>query len=283
MKRKINFIAGFVLGAAIFGGATALAVNGVLATISNQPIYVNGKQIAITAYAIDGHNYVQLRDIAQAVDFGVEYDEATNSVQIDSTAHYAIPGAAVTPAPTLANGYPDKPQRNTAMTWTVNPWTRSNLSEKAIKIRDNFITSLDGLSDLEKLKKINAFIAAHLTYDLSAKGSGNDEEFWTTGSRGVCSNYANKVAYLCNLAEIPCVTIDGNTNASKTWDKPTHTWNEVYIDGKWEYFDATFSDGDGKTDRFIYGDAEREKRNATDSVPNVTLKSKETKLPNSTK
>jgi hypothetical protein len=134
MKKSL-YIVGLVLTALIFGIFGAFAANGVLATLSANKIYVDGKQISITAYAIDGHNYVQLRDIAQAVDFGVEYDGATNSVIIESFAHYKIPNVTITPAPTFVNGYPDEPQRNTAMTWTVNPWTRFNLSEKAIKIR----------------------------------------------------------------------------------------------------------------------------------------------------
>ncbi len=39
----------------------------------------------MTAYNIGGNNYVKLRDISRAVDFGVTYDATTNSVYIDST------------------------------------------------------------------------------------------------------------------------------------------------------------------------------------------------------
>jgi hypothetical protein len=284
---KLQFAAGFVLGGLIFGGITAIAANGVLATLSVNKIYVDGTAVNITAYAIEGHNYVQLRDIAEAVDFGVDYDGATNSVIVDSKASYAKPTAVaslqpvVTPAPT-ASGYPEK-----SNLWTVNPWTRQALTATATKTRDSFIASLSGLSDLDKLKNINELVCTQMTYDIEYKGvNGNDEQFWTVGSRGVCYgvcyNYATKVLYLCNLAEIPCVCIEGNTNASKTWDKPTHEWNEVYIDGKWEYFDATFSDSDGKQDHFIYGSAEREKRNATDASAKSTLKTKEKKVPGST-
>ena len=40
------------------------------------------------AYSIHGNNFVKLRDIGQAVDFGVEYDPATNSVHIDPNSSY---------------------------------------------------------------------------------------------------------------------------------------------------------------------------------------------------
>ena len=42
----------------------------------------------MTAYNIGGNNYVRLRDIGRAVDFGVTYDAATNSVHINSTQSY---------------------------------------------------------------------------------------------------------------------------------------------------------------------------------------------------
>ncbi len=40
------------------------------------------------AYSIHGNNFVKLRDIGQAVDFGVAYDAATNSVHIDPNSSY---------------------------------------------------------------------------------------------------------------------------------------------------------------------------------------------------
>ena len=44
--------------------------------------------MSLTAYSISGNNYVRLRDIGKAVDFGVTYDAATNSVHIDTNACY---------------------------------------------------------------------------------------------------------------------------------------------------------------------------------------------------
>lgn len=42
----------------------------------------------MTAYHIGGNNYVRLRDIGRAVDFGVIYDATTNTVHINSTQPY---------------------------------------------------------------------------------------------------------------------------------------------------------------------------------------------------
>lgn len=58
------------------------------AKLSQQPIYVNGKRVEITAYDIGGSNYMKLRDIGTAVGFGVTYDASTDSVHIDPTTPY---------------------------------------------------------------------------------------------------------------------------------------------------------------------------------------------------
>ena len=55
----------------------------------------------MTAYQIDGNNYVKLRDIGKQVDFGVGYDNATASVRIDTDAPYtesttSASGSAIT-------------------------------------------------------------------------------------------------------------------------------------------------------------------------------------------
>ena len=86
---------GILAGLALSGPA-AQAATSITATLSSQSIYVDGQQVSMAAYSIGGNNYVRLRDIGRAVDFGVTYDAATNSVHIDSTQSYqeVIPAAA---------------------------------------------------------------------------------------------------------------------------------------------------------------------------------------------
>ena len=96
MKGKyISFLLGIATGAALVGGAAAA---GVLAEPSWSPIYVDGRQVQMTAYNIAGNNYVKLRDIGQAVGFNVYYQ---NGVQVDSTAPYT--GEAPATAQTSVN------------------------------------------------------------------------------------------------------------------------------------------------------------------------------------
>ena len=96
-KREAVFMGiGVLIGLALSGPA-AQAATSITATLSNQPIYVDGQRVAMTAYHIGSNNYVRLRDIGRAVDFGVTYDAATNSVYIDSTKPYQEEIAPATP------------------------------------------------------------------------------------------------------------------------------------------------------------------------------------------
>lgn len=99
-SRFFSFTAGLLLGMAILGSAAAS--EGITAFLSTQPIYVDGQRVSMTAYAINGNHYVRLRDIGKAVDFGVSYDAATNSVHIDPDVPYqeqVSQPAPGTPAP----------------------------------------------------------------------------------------------------------------------------------------------------------------------------------------
>ena len=87
-KREVIFMGiGVLAGLALSGPATQ-AADYLTARPSTQTFYINGQQAPLTAYLIGGSNYVRLRDVGRAVDFGVTYDAVTNSVYIDSTQHY---------------------------------------------------------------------------------------------------------------------------------------------------------------------------------------------------
>ena len=81
-KRTITaMVTGMVIGAALVSEAAA----GIVAEPTWQKIYVDGRQVSMTAYNIAGNNYVRLRDIGQQVGFNVYW---ADGVQIDSDAPY---------------------------------------------------------------------------------------------------------------------------------------------------------------------------------------------------
>ena len=87
-KREAIFMGLGILAGLALSGPAAQAATTINATLSSQPIYVDGQRVAMTAYSIGGNNYVRLRDVGKAVDFGVTYDAATNSVYIAPSSPY---------------------------------------------------------------------------------------------------------------------------------------------------------------------------------------------------
>ena len=77
----------FALGAAICGGTAAYAA-GVMAERSTNAFYVDGEHVELPAYAINGNDYVKLRDVGEAVGFNVYWDEEDRTVQIESDKPY---------------------------------------------------------------------------------------------------------------------------------------------------------------------------------------------------
>jgi len=51
-------------------------------------ILMDGVEVPFSAYTIDGNNYFKLRDIAQAFDIGITWDETTNTIGINTDAGY---------------------------------------------------------------------------------------------------------------------------------------------------------------------------------------------------
>ncbi|MDR3121991.1 MAG: hypothetical protein LBU58_11775 [Clostridiales bacterium] len=100
-RQSGGFIAGVLVGAMIFGGSFALAADEfVAATPSTSKVLVDGKAIRVEAYSINDSNYFKLRDFASAVDVGVWYDEAEDTVHIETDKSYdpKYTGQPVTPA-----------------------------------------------------------------------------------------------------------------------------------------------------------------------------------------
>lgn len=75
-------LTGMALGATLCGGAAAA---GIIAVPTWQPIYVDGQQVEMEAYNINGSNYVKLRDAGRQVGFNVYWQDG---VQVDTDAPY---------------------------------------------------------------------------------------------------------------------------------------------------------------------------------------------------
>ena len=87
MKKSLYLIAGILIGITLFGGSSVLAA-GITAERSTNHIYVNGQEVHLTAYNINGNNYVMLRDIGRAVGFNIYWDSDAKCVQVESGKPY---------------------------------------------------------------------------------------------------------------------------------------------------------------------------------------------------
>lgn len=94
----IGILAGMMLSPAV-ANATE---NWFKATPSTQIFIVDGQNVELEAYAINGHNYVKLRDVGKAVDFNVYYDGNHNAAVMEPDKPYTGEDvAAVTPTPSI--------------------------------------------------------------------------------------------------------------------------------------------------------------------------------------
>ena len=85
MKKCSSFVVGFLIGAMFFGGVVE-AASGILAERSTNRIFVDGTEVQLESFLIDGNNYVKLRDVGQAVGYNVYWDG--NAVRIESDSPY---------------------------------------------------------------------------------------------------------------------------------------------------------------------------------------------------
>ena len=87
MKNVGLILCGFVLGLALSSPA-ARAVESLKVTLSTNRILVDGQEVRLTAYNINGNNYVMLRDVGKTVGFEVYWDGDAKCVQVESGKPY---------------------------------------------------------------------------------------------------------------------------------------------------------------------------------------------------
>lgn len=74
MKSTALLLSGVMIGAGLSGPAANAATEFFQAQRTPHPIYVDGQRVQMETYAINGSNYVKLRDIGQTVGFEVYWD-----------------------------------------------------------------------------------------------------------------------------------------------------------------------------------------------------------------
>jgi len=135
-KNIVTLFVGMLMGAALFGGAAQATEGFYKAVASTSAVYLDGQKVQLTAFAINGNNYVKLRDVGEMMDFNVYWD---GGVQIDSDAPYtgeapnsgaAAPSSAPVPVQQTAPA-PSAPSSGQSYTISTDHWSREDFSQQA--------------------------------------------------------------------------------------------------------------------------------------------------------
>lgn len=159
----------------------------------------------------------------------------------------------------------------------VLSWNLINYHD-ADDLADTLTSSFD--NDSEKVRAIYFWVTQYISYDLK-KYEGNmdislevnkdidkdgnlDEDKMIRhtlySKRGVCEDYADLFAYMCNSAKIKCEVIEGLVSTGSSWlttltGGSDHAWDAVMINNKWYLIDPTWASG------YIDGNRFKRKRN----------------------
>ena len=87
LKNTGLVLCGLALGLSL-SAPVAQAVESPKATLSTNRVLVDGQEVRLTAYNINGNNCIMLRDIGRAVGFNVYWDSNTKCVQVESKKPY---------------------------------------------------------------------------------------------------------------------------------------------------------------------------------------------------
>ena len=136
LKNTGLVLCGLVLGLSLSAPA-AQAVESLKATLSTNRILVGGQEVRLTAYNINGNNYVMLRDVGKTVGFEVYWDGDAKCVQVESSRPYT--GAAP------AKLGPEKPVSQPEVT---NPAVDVDTMKQDIVDRTNALRCENGVAAL---------------------------------------------------------------------------------------------------------------------------------------
>lgn len=146
---------------------------------------------------------------------------------------------------------------------------KNSFLDPANAATESLIQEISTLSDREKVKKLADVICDKLTYGTTTDGSALNQLFTSeTKQQGICSTFTGTFLYLCQRANIPCITVSDED----------HAWSVVYVDGSWSICDVT-NYSTARSDRWLL----------TNSIPDQDTKPSETRflqevlVPNSTK
>jgi transglutaminase/protease-like cytokinesis protein 3 len=102
---------------------------------------------------------------------------------------------------------------------------------------------------IDLLRAFYTWIAENIRYDIAEAGKEIKNPVHQSAERvmksrkAICHGYSSLFEELCSLSEIPCYLVSGYTKFDGVLNKTGHTWNIVYVNGKWKPVDVTWGAG----------------------------------------
>ena len=163
-----SFAAGFLTCLLLAGVTTTAYAAGIMAERSHHRVVVDGKEVQMEAYVINGSNYVRLRDIGKAVGFEVYWNSENGCVQVESGKPYT--GEAP------AKAEPDKPlsrPEDTSTTIDVNALKQDIIDRTNALRKENGVAVLRVNDKLMQAAQVRADeMAAHTVYSHTRPNGG---------------------------------------------------------------------------------------------------------------
>ena len=208
MKKQIfTMLTGLLIGAVLTGGSAAVAA-GIMAERSHHRVVVDGKEVQMEAYVINGNNYVKLRDMGKAVGFEVYWDSDTKCVQVKS----GIPYTGEAPAKTEANKPVSQPEV-TAPTADVDTMKQDIVDRTNALRKENGIAALTANDKLMQAAQVRAD-------EMAASGAYShtrpDGRKYTTvtGCKYVGENIQLIGEWQMSNTSLPAAAVDGWQNST---------------------------------------------------------------------
>ena len=167
MKNVGLILCGLVLGLALSSPA-ARAVESLKVTLSTNRILVDGKEVRLTAYNINGSNYVMLRDVGRAVGFNVYWDGDAKCVQVESGKPYT----GIAPVKAETSGPASQPEVTTPAD-DVDDMKQDIVDRTNALRRENGVAVLRVNDKLMQAAQVRADeMAAHTVYSHTRPNGG---------------------------------------------------------------------------------------------------------------
>lgn len=116
---------------------------------------------------------------------------------------------------------------------------------------------LAGEDQMATVAAIHDWVAQNVDYDIAASRQQNVPQKRASAvlqsKSGVCEHFSRLLAALCRANGIPAVVVRGYARREgEPWPaKPTHAWNEAFVNNRWVTIDATWDASYIEGDRFV--------------------------------